>query len=85
MKSYIVIFYSIHFSFSLFYTIFVPKSNLPKDMTYNLDKRVNRDARKAANTVFKIGGALIGCVLGLNSSSKRPKSSGIRRKKPKRW
>ena len=54
-------------------------------MAYNLDKKVNRDARKAVNTVFKIGGALIGCLLGLNSSSKRPKSSGIRRKRPKRW
>jgi len=54
-------------------------------MAYNLDKRVNRDARKAANAVFNIGGALIGCFLGLNSSSKRPKSSGIRRKRPKRW
>lgn len=54
-------------------------------MAYNLDKRVNRDARKAANAVFNIGGALIGCFLGLNSSSKRPKSPGIRRKRPKRW
>jgi len=54
-------------------------------MAYNLDKRVNSDARKASNTVFNIGGSLIGCVLGLNSSSKSPKSSGISRKRPKRW
>ena len=54
-------------------------------MAYNLDKRVNRGARKAANTVFDIGGALIGCVFGINSSSKKTKSSGIRRRRPKRW
>ena len=54
-------------------------------MAYNLEKRTSRIGGKAAKTVFNIGGALIGCFLGLNSSSKRPKSSGIRRKKPKRW
>ena len=62
-----------------------PKVIHKKDMAYNLDKRVNSDARKASNTVFNIGGSLIGCVLGLNSSSKSPKSSGISRKRPKRW
>jgi len=54
-------------------------------MAYNLDKRTSRIGGKAAKTVFNIGAALVGCVLGLNSSSKRPKSPEIRRKMPKKW
>ncbi len=39
--------------------------DLQKGYGNNLDKRVSRDARKAASIVFKIGSALIGCALGL--------------------
>ena len=54
-------------------------------MVSNLDKRVNRDARKAANTVFNICGALVGLVLGGKSSTRKSRPSGIRRKRPKKW
>ena len=54
-------------------------------MAYDYEKKMNKDARKAFNTASGLGAALIGCILGLNSSSKRPKSSGIKRKRPKRW
>jgi hypothetical protein len=49
-------------------------------MAYNLDKRTSRIGGKAAKTVFNIGAALVGYALGLHSSSKRPKLSGVRRK-----
>lgn len=54
-------------------------------MASNLDKRVSRDARKAANTVFNICGALVGLALGGKSSTRISRPSGIRRKRPRRW
>jgi hypothetical protein len=53
-------------------------------MASNLDKRMSRDARKAANTTFNICGALVRLALGGNSSSRKSKPS-IRRKRPRRW
>ena len=53
-------------------------------MASNLDKRVNRDARKAANTVFNLCGALIGLAFGGTSSVRKRRPSGIRRKGPRR-
>lgn len=54
-------------------------------MASNLDKRVNRDARKAAKTVFNICGALIGLAFGGKSSVRKRRPSGIRRKRPRKW
>ena len=54
-------------------------------MATNLDKKVNRDARKAANTVFKVCGALVGFALGGKSSTRKSGTSGIKRKRPRRW
>ena len=53
-------------------------------MASNLDKKVNRDARKAANTVFNICGALVGLAFGVKRSSSKSRPS-IRRKRPRRW
>jgi hypothetical protein len=53
-------------------------------MANNLDKKVNRDARKAANTVFNICGAIVGLAFGSKASSRKSRPS-IRRKRPKRW
>ena len=54
-------------------------------MANNLDKKVNMDARKAANTVFNVCGALIGLALGGKSSTRKSRSTGIKRKRPRRW
>lgn len=53
-------------------------------MASNLDKKVSRDARKAAKTVFGLCGALIGLALGGKSSTRKSRPS-IRRKRPRRW
>jgi hypothetical protein len=53
-------------------------------MASNLEKRVSRDARKAANTVFNICGALVGLAFGGKRSSRKSRPS-IRRKRPRRW
>lgn len=54
-------------------------------MTNNLDKKVNRDAKKAFNTVFNITGALIGLALGGKPSTRISRPSGIKRRRPKKW
>ena len=53
-------------------------------MAYNLDKRMNRDARKAANTVFGLGCALIGLLLGGRPSTRRSRPS-IKPRRRRSW
>ena len=48
-------------------------------MSYNLEKRVSRDAGKAAKTTFGVIGALTGLVFGAKPSSRISRSSGFRR------
>ena len=48
-------------------------------MSYNLEKRVSRDAGKAAKTTFGLFGAILGLALGAKPFSRRTRSSGCRR------
>jgi hypothetical protein len=54
-------------------------------MSYNLEKKVSRDAGKAAKTVFGVFGAILGLALGAKPSRRvsRPSRPSIRRRR--RW
>ena len=53
-------------------------------MAYNLEKKVNSDARKAANSVFGFGCALIGLALGGRPSTRRSRPS-IKPRRRRSW
>jgi hypothetical protein len=54
-------------------------------MSYNFEKKMSTDARKAANTTFGLIGALIGLAFGGRSSGRvtRHRPSGFSRRR--RW
>jgi hypothetical protein len=54
-------------------------------MSYNFEKKMNSDARKAAKTTFNLFGAFLGLVLGGRTSGRvsRHRPSGISRRR--RW
>lgn len=47
-------------------------------MSYNFEKKMNSDARKAAKTTFNLFGALLGLALGAKPFSGGSRRSGYR-------
>ena len=54
-------------------------------MSYNLEKKVSRDAGKAAKTTFGIIGAFLGSAFGGRPSTRRSRPTGFSRRRPRRW